>query len=132
MREMKFRYIAEYEEGKFFCNTDPYDVYLSLEDGAIYSFDGDKISEKVEQFTGLHDKNGREIYEGDIVEAWSQGVRATGEIKQRIDGLWLMYPAWQKGIIWSLAPDQYDGSTTVEVIGNRWEHPHLLKKGEQA
>lgn len=78
------------------------------------------------QYTGMTDKNGKEIYEGDIVEAWSEGIKARGKIKRRIDGLWLMYPAWQNGTTWSLAPDK-DGGTTVLVIGNIYENPELME-----
>ena len=77
------------------------------------------------QYTGLKDKNGKEIYEGDIVIAWSQGYQATGEVKQRIDGLWLMYPAYQHGKQWGLCPNP-KGGTTVEIIGNIYEKPELM------
>ena len=83
------------------------------------------IPETVGQYTGLKDKNGKEIYEGDIVIAWSQGYQATGEVKQRIDGLWLMYPAYQHGKQWGLCPNP-KGGTTVEIIGNIYENPELM------
>lgn len=81
--------------------------------------------ETVGQYTGLTDKNGVKIFEGDIVECWSEGVKARGTVQQRIDGLWIIYPAWQKRIMWGLCPDN-DDNTTVEVIGNIHDNPELL------
>ena len=78
------------------------------------------------QCTGLKDKNGNLIWENDIIKAWSQGTCAKGKIKQRIDGTWIMYPAWQKGEMWYLCPDN-NGETTVAVIGNIFDNPELLE-----
>ena len=94
----------------------PYDVY-------------DVILETVGQCTGLTDKNGTKIFEGDIVDCWSEGVNAKGTVQQRKDGLWIIYPAWQKTIMWGLCPDEYC-HTTVEVIGNIHDNPELLKEGD--
>lgn len=77
------------------------------------------------QYTGLKDKNGKEIYEGDIVEAWSEGKKAIGKVKQRIDGLWLMYPAWQSCKSWGLMPNK-ERKTTVKIIGNIYENENLI------
>lgn len=76
------------------------------------------------QYTGLKDANGKDIYEGDIVEAWSEGEKAIGKVKQRIDGLWLMYPAWQSGKSWGLMPNK-ERKTTVKIIGNIYENKEL-------
>lgn len=90
----------------------------------LYSFLIDKNT--ICQCTGLKDKNGKLIWENDIVEAWSQGSKATGKVMQRIDGLWFMYPAWQKREFWGLCPNN-DRETTVEVIGNIFDNPELLE-----
>lgn len=84
------------------------------------------IPETRGEFTGLTDKNGRKIFEGDIVECWSEGVKARGTVQQRIDGLWIIYPAWQKRIMWGLCPDN-NGNTTVEIVGNIHDNPELLE-----
>lgn len=76
--------------------------------------------------TGLKDKNDKEIYEGDIIECWSEGSKARGVVRQRMDGLWFMYPAWQDAKMWMLMPDD-DGNTTVEIIGNIHDNPELIR-----
>lgn len=82
------------------------------------------------QSTGLFDKNGVEIFEGDVVIAWSQGVKAIGEVKRRIDGYWLMYPSWQHGEFWHMVENVDTGETGVEVIGNIYENPDLREVEE--
>lgn len=79
----------------------------------------------VGQYTGLQDKNGKWIFEGDIVDCWSEGVNAKGTVQQRKDGLWIIYPSWQKTIMWGLCPDEYC-HTTVEVIGNIHDNPEMI------
>lgn len=77
------------------------------------------------QFTGMIDKNGKRIWENDIVSAWSEGKYATGMVKQRIDGLYIIYPAYQHNEFWGLCPDK-NRKTNVEVIGNVFDDKHLL------
>lgn len=79
----------------------------------------------VGQYTGLTDKNGEKIFEGDIIECWSEGVKARGAVQQRKDGQWIIYPAWQKTVMWGLCPDEYS-HTTVEIIGNIHDNPELV------
>ena len=78
------------------------------------------------QYTGLTDKNGRRIWENDIVSAWSEGKNAIGKVIRRADGLYIMYPAYQNKEFWGLCPKK-NGKTTVEVIGNIFDNADLLE-----
>lgn len=87
-----------------------------------YAIDPDTLC----QYTGLTDKNGRKIWENDIVQAWSEGSNAIGKVIRRVDGLYIMYPAYQKKEFWGLYPNK-NGKTTVEVIGNIFDNAGLLE-----
>ncbi len=70
------------------------------------------------QFTGLTDKNGKEIYEGDILS--ENGylftvVYDTNWAKFRLqhDKKAIQYPEWNRGI-------------EMEIIGNIFETPELI------
>ena len=90
MRKIKFR-IWDGNNHKF-----DYPETIELERGLEY-----------QQFTGLHDRTGKEIYEGDIVKsAWG-----TGEIFKRL-GCWYVEMQRELG---------YFNNGEVEVIGNIYE-----------
>jgi len=69
------------------------------------------------QSTGLKDKNGKELFEGDIVE-FDYGRK--GIIERKHSALIIKFPT---GLIWDCLPD-----FEWKVIGNIHENPELLKK----
>ena len=86
---------------------------------------------EIMQFTGLKDKNGKEIYERDIVQSiyWGQPKRAKGIVI--FEGYeWKTVPK-NRGShktsyeLWSDVVGEE--GTSVEVIGNIYENPELLK-----
>lgn len=77
------------------------------------------------QFTGLHDKNGKEIYEGDMLNSLyrNDGCKGTYEVIWAEAGFHARKHGehQQRGV--SIYPNDL---TRCEVIGNIWENPELL------
>ena len=74
------------------------------------------------QFTGLKDKNGVEIYEGDIVKANINNVVSIGKVVYIDD--WAMFQT--EFTIGNIG--RYNCYEADEVIGNIYENPELLDK----
>ena len=94
------------------------------------------------QFTGLTDKNGKEIYEGDILKGISEEARIMGNLMlisgmvgrvgvvKFIDGGWTWSnPSCEEAILTAWGSSHKKGPILdqVEVIGNIYENPELLK-----
>ncbi len=85
----------------------------------------------VGQFTGLYDKNGREIYENDIVDCWSAGQHLrNGIIKWGRGSCGFFIGNETNSILWNLSCDN-NYRETLEVVGNIHDNPEMLKGGEK-
>jgi hypothetical protein len=133
IREILFR-------GKCCTTGEWVEVFLGIEvldDYVIqqFSFDEyfaseciDQYSVKLEtvgQYTGLTDKNGKKIFEGDILEGDLEDSLDPGA-KWRSEIIWGKFGWNCKGNKISLPMDEYD-IREGEVIGNIHDNPELLE-----
>lgn len=150
MREIKFRLIYQSPE-----TDEPNKIYISkpfyLTDlfNSTYQFDFTNGSYlianeldmqwcKFEQFTGLHDKNGKEIYEGDILQCpkttvrefrrevcWSENYASFVLFDRRKKN-----PKYGNGIVGLQNLGNCPRFEEWKIIGNIHQNPELLKERE--
>ena len=129
MREIKFRAWDKKQKEMIFSGVDFHIRLLQMTDEykgereSIIGFQNEFEGQLFEmmQFTGLHDKNGKEIYEGDIIlhdEIRFEVIWSNGRFLLRHERKWLD----DERNIWNI------GESGMEVIGNRFENPELLKE----
>lgn len=111
MREIKFREFYK-KENIMYSDIDISNECLPIHDDNVV----------IMQYTGLKDKNGAEIYEGDIVEF---RIRILGNRYEKsvckvsfIDGSYIITKDKELRL-WNM---------NCEVIGNLYENPELLKE----
>lgn len=78
------------------------------------------------QFTGLLDKNGKEVYEGDVVECWG-GEQAQGFYEISIKGV--VEYSYNAFLIKDSKNCFYDFSKfdcNLKIIGNIYENPNFI------
>lgn len=115
MRELKFR--AWSEETKSF---EYFDLYEGTECG-LTNLQIWARNTQIEQYTGLEDKNGKEIYEGDIVQ-WRYDRIPNKRVVEYSVGQEAYYP--YNTTMGFCFPESEDG---YEVIGNMHDNPELLE-----
>lgn len=127
--EWIFGHLCDYMRGQSFCIMP--DSYFATTDFGEEDDNGDVvlqtgmaigewftvIPETIGQFTGLLDKNGKEIYDGDIIKAphdFGPGGFA--------DRIFCVHFHLQLGYQWN-----YWLMDKAELIGNKHDNPELLK-----
>ena len=136
MREIKFRawdkekkrwfYFDKRDDKDYYLEWSKYGwrlIYYTREMDVKYIYDFDKV-----QYTGLKDKNGKEIYEGDIIkwdEDWIYVVEWSRDSRSFISGFTVEEIKGRDDMI----PDHrmYRIEESAEVIGNIYENPELIE-----
>ena len=129
MREILFRGKrkdnGDWIDGNLFIPDEGHDAPTEICIGTnivriTYDIDTDTVSE----FTGLYDKNGKRIFEGDIVEYENEiGLHRdivvwTLDEYNKVAGFGLEYH-----VFYTITKKDQD---KFEVIGNKWDNPELL------
>lgn len=108
--------------GKLLAPLASGNAYIAYDVNEVGSFVYISRSEKVDpetvgQYTGLKDKNGKKIFEGDI--CWEEHNECYGVVKFE-EGKFLY--VWE-----NIAEDLWEVADSIEIYGNIHENPELLE-----
>lgn len=127
-RPIKFR-AWDTAIGRMFMLGTISDLLLLQEDTDSESWLIDNNEAKLMQFTGLLDKNGIEIYEGDIIQItpkWVFEMKWGNEQARYYLQSGLVNVKTARGTIRPRVAQAAHDARKGEIIGNVWENPELL------
>jgi uncharacterized phage protein (TIGR01671 family) len=122
-------HLLRYDDGRARIVPNNTDIFCFEKDESIIQTVAHRIApETVGQYTGFVDKNGKKIFEGDIVSIcnsktfffivyWNHAVKSF-ILKSTVNGV--------NGIDCNVLNSTQD----IEVVGNIYDNPELIKDGE--
>jgi len=141
MRKIKFRVWDKKKNRWFHGSTDPARIATSTDAISLFgeviifgelmvdqnneeAVSLDRLNDLVAlQYTGLKDKNGREIYEGDVVQWKYREYQPKQDVRFAEGSFGVQTTVGHVPLIEYLHQD-------LEIIGNIYENPELLQKGK--
>ena len=90
----------------------------------LYGTETEVLCDTVGQFTGLRDKNGKEIYEGDIIR-FVNGQKKVN--REWVDNEFIYTVEYSEGAFCGIL-GLSKALDAVEVIGNIYDNPELIKR----
>ena len=136
MRDIKFRawvkeswssQLQKWIKEKLFYCVFLMKGHIRIPDSSLSSANFDEC--EIMQCTGLKDKNGKEIYENNVLRMYIKST-VNGNNITVIDTVKITFESgafWYKGKFYTGCDWNFYNAEDIEVIGNIYENPELLK-----
>ena len=126
-RNLKFRVFDKHDNRIKYADLEWFDDMFGFRFGHRGFEEEDDSDVIIMQFTGLHDKNGKEIYEGDILDFGNKNY-----VPVVFDNG--CFNVFDEPLGWDFDSEEIPVKTNFnycEIVGNIYENPELLSGGEK-